>query len=83
MSTKNPTAQKWLNAAGLGGLMDSKIAGREVRWYLSGRRFGILMLVVAIILPFVLYQIDQSLVPAAIGVGVYVILALGLNIVVG
>ena len=83
MSIKNPTAQKWLSAAGLDTLMDSKIAGRDVRWYLSSWRFGILMLVVAIILPFLLYEIDPALVPAAIGVGVYVILALGLNIVVG
>ncbi|MGO8947657.1 MAG: branched-chain amino acid ABC transporter permease [Ktedonobacterales bacterium] len=83
MSTNNLSALKRRSTTNLSALMDSKLAGRQVRWYLAGWRFGIIMVVVSIFLPFLLYQIDPSLIPAAIGVGIYVILALGLNIVVG
>src|SRR5215472_8521464 len=67
----------------LNAFMDSKVAGRDMRWYLSGWRAGIIWLIVAILAPFIMSIFDPSLITASIGVGVYVILALGLNIVVG
>ncbi len=61
-------------------LDSTKIAGRSLRWYLSGWRIGLLFLLVAIVLP---YLVDQTLVTSAISIFIYALLALGLNIVVG
>jgi ABC-type branched-subunit amino acid transport system permease subunit len=83
MSTDNLSALKRLRADNLSTLLDTKVAGREIRWYLAGWRLGIIMLAISILLPYFLNGIDPSLVSTAIGVGIYVILALGLNIVVG
>jgi ABC-type branched-subunit amino acid transport system permease subunit len=83
MGTNNFSALKRFRTDSLPTFMDRKVAGRDLRWYLSGWRLGILMLVVSIFLPYILSAYDPGLVTAAIGVGIYVILALGLNIVVG
>ncbi|MGH2514737.1 MAG: branched-chain amino acid ABC transporter permease [Ktedonobacterales bacterium] len=62
--------------------MDStKIAGRSTTWYLSGWRLGLVFLVLAILLPTL--SGNEAIVETGIGVGIFVILALGLNIVVG
>ncbi len=63
-----------------------KIAGRPIRWYLSGWRGGTLVLLLAIVYPFftaLFSDLSQTLIGAGIQVGIYVLLALGLNIVVG
>ena len=52
MGTNNLSALKRLSADNLSTLMDTKVAGRDLRWYLSGWRLGIIMLVVAILLPY-------------------------------
>jgi ABC-type branched-subunit amino acid transport system permease subunit len=83
MGTNYRSALKRFRTDSLPALMDRKVAGRDLRWYLAGWRLGILMLAVAILLPYILNGIDPGLVTATIGVGIYVILALGLNIVVG
>jgi ABC-type branched-subunit amino acid transport system permease subunit len=83
MGTNNLSALKRFRADNLSTLMQTKVAGRDLRWYLSGWRLGIIMLVLSILLPYFLDGIDPGLVTASIGVGIYVILALGLNIVVG
>ena len=83
MSTNKLSAPKRFSPDNLSALMGSKVAGRELRWYVNGWRLGIIMLVLAILLPYVLVGFDPGLVSAAIGVGIYVVLALGLNIVVG
>jgi ABC-type branched-subunit amino acid transport system permease subunit len=83
MGTNNLSALKRLRTSNLSTLMDTKVGGRELRWYVSGWRLGIEMLAISILLPFVVTQQDPALVSAAIGVGIYVLLALGLNIVVG
>ena len=87
MATQTPTKaasswtdgiRRWLN--------DTQIAGRPVIWYVTGWRFGIIALILAILLPTVPYDVYpdiQSLVVAMISVFVYIMLALGLNIVVG
>src|SRR5579883_2511604 len=80
MSATNIRAQL---SDSISAVLSNKIAGRELRWYLSGWRLGIILLVVCIILPFVLDGIDPSLVTTSIAIGTYIILALGLNIVVG
>lgn len=61
-------------------LDDAKIAGRPLRYYLTGWRGGIVALVVAALLPF---GFTPDLMVTSIAVGIYVFLALGLNIVVG
>jgi ABC-type branched-subunit amino acid transport system permease subunit len=84
MGTNNvSSALKRFRTDSLPTFMNRKVAGRDLRWYVSGWRLGILMLVVSIILPYLLDSYDPGLITAAIGVGIYVILALGLNIVVG
>jgi branched-chain amino acid transport system permease protein len=62
-------------------LDDTKLGKRPLRWYTSGWRFGLFWLVVAILFPYVIT--DQSIQTSAISIGIYVMLALGLNIVVG
>jgi ABC-type branched-subunit amino acid transport system permease subunit len=83
MSTNNLSAVKRMSANNLNAFMDSKVAGREVRWYLAGWRLGVITLAISLILPFILNDFDPGLITAAIGVSIYVIMALGLNIVVG
>ncbi|HEU4785583.1 MAG TPA: branched-chain amino acid ABC transporter permease [Ktedonobacterales bacterium] len=61
-------------------LDNTKIGQKNLRWYLSGWRMGIFWLVIAALVPWVL---DTSLQVTAITVSIYVMLALGLNIVVG
>lgn len=61
-------------------LDNTKIGPKSLRWYLSGWRMGIFWLVIAALVPWVL---DTSLQVTAITVCIYVMLALGLNIVVG
>jgi ABC-type branched-subunit amino acid transport system permease subunit len=61
-------------------LDNTKIGQKPLRWYLSGWRMGIFWLVIASLVPWVL---DTSLQVTAITVSIYVMLALGLNIVVG
>jgi ABC-type branched-subunit amino acid transport system permease subunit len=58
-----------------------KIAGHPITWFVSGWRLGLIAGVFAFAYPQI--NGDQSLLTAFIGVGVYVIMALGLNIVVG
>lgn len=70
------TAQAQVNAT----LDGTKIGSRTLRWYLSGWRAGIFWLVIAALVPWVL---DTSLQVTAITIAIYVMLALGLNIVVG
>ncbi len=70
------TAQTQINST----LDNTKIGQKPLRWYLSGWRMGIFWLVIAALVPWVL---DTSLQVTAITVSIYVMLALGLNIVVG
>ncbi len=58
-----------------------RIANRPLTWYVSGWRGMILAVLAAVLLPIV--NPDQSLISNSIQIGVYVMLALGLNIVVG
>src|SRR5258708_35233274 len=62
-------------------LAKTQIGGRPPSYYLAGWRLGVFFLVLAILFPLVIT--DQSLQVTAILVGIYVLLALGLNIVVG
>jgi branched-chain amino acid transport system permease protein len=70
------TAQTKINDT----LDTSKIGGRPLRWYLGGWRAGIFWLVLASLVPWVL---GTDLQVTAITIAIYVMLALGLNIVVG
>lgn len=65
-------ARDWLDT--------TSIAGRPSSWYLTGWRMGLILLALAILLPFLL---SQTLISVAISVCIYSLLALGLNIVVG
>lgn len=57
------------------------VRGRPLGWYLSGWRIGIVALVLAVLFPFLFGS--QALTIAGIQVGIFVLLALGLNVVVG
>src|SRR5690242_7763202 len=57
-----------------------QVGGHPLRYYLTGWRFGIVALLIAAVLPA--FQ-NQTMLVVAISIGVYVLLALGLNIVVG
>jgi branched-chain amino acid transport system permease protein len=57
-----------------------KIAGRPLDWYLSGWRLGLISLVVVLLFPTFA---STTFVNVAIPIAIYVILAVGLNIVVG
>ena len=62
-------------------LDETMIGSRPLRWFVSGWRLGLIFLVLAVIFPYV--ENDQSIQTSAVSVGIYVMLALGLNIVVG
>jgi len=71
----------WGPIASVNSTLDSTyLAGRPLRWYVTGWRMGIVFLILALILPFL---VDTSLVTTAISIAIYSMLALGLNIVVG
>jgi branched-chain amino acid transport system permease protein len=70
------TAQTQINST----LDNTKIAGRSLRWFLTGWRVGILWLIISLFVPLFL---DTSLQVTAITIAIYIMLALGLNIVVG
>ena len=61
-------------------LDNTKIGQKPLRWYLSGWRMGIFWLALAALVPWV---VDTSLQVTSITICIYVMLALGLNIVVG
>lgn len=72
----------------IGDTLDSRtIAGRSLRWYLGGWRGGIIALIIAALVPTIVNTLlpdsAQSLISTGIQIGIYVLLALGLNIVVG
>ena len=74
---KRRALQPWLD--------NTEVAGRPLRYYISGWRGGLIAIIVAILFPIAMSEgfIDPSLIVPAIAVGIYVLLALGLNIVVG
>jgi ABC-type branched-subunit amino acid transport system permease subunit len=74
---KRRAMPSWLDKA--------KIAGRPLRYYLSGWRGALIAVLVAVLFPVATNfgVIDPSLLVPGIAVGIYVLLALGLNIVVG
>lgn len=61
-------------------LDNTKLAGRPLGWYLSGWRLGLLFFVIMLIFP---WFATPKLIVDAIPVGIFVIMAVGLNIVVG
>ncbi|HEY7781114.1 MAG TPA: branched-chain amino acid ABC transporter permease [Ktedonobacterales bacterium] len=61
-------------------LRDTTLAGRPLEWYLSGWRLALILLVVMVIFPWL---VGSTFVADAIAVGIYITLAVGLNIVVG
>jgi ABC-type branched-subunit amino acid transport system permease subunit len=84
----SPLRQRWdALTRQIGDILDNrKIAGHPIRWYLTGWRGGVLALIVAVLYPFVVSLSPdnaQTLISTGIAVGIYVLLALGLNIVVG
>src|SRR5689334_919409 len=71
----------------------TRIGGRPITWFLTGWRGALLALLLAVVFPqFVgnggaftglLFDPNEGLVVVGISIGIYVLLALGLNIVVG
>jgi ABC-type branched-subunit amino acid transport system permease subunit len=59
----------------------TRLAGRPLPWFWSGWRGGLVALALAVAFPYVTG--DQALIQSASYAGIYVLLALGLNIVVG
>jgi ABC-type branched-subunit amino acid transport system permease subunit len=75
-------------------IAQTKVAGRSLEWYLTGWRIGVFFLVLAVLFPqfvgnngaltyYAFTQSNEALVLTGASIGIYVILALGLNIVVG
>ncbi|MFI5273295.1 MAG: branched-chain amino acid ABC transporter permease [Ktedonobacterales bacterium] len=60
---------------------NTRVAGRPLMWFVRGWRLGLVVLLLAVLLPYATG--NQALIETGIGVGIYVLLALGLNIVVG
>ncbi len=63
-------------------LDQTKVGGRPLTWYVSGWRLGILVLLLTILYPYSPFS-NEALLNVWVGVFIYVMLALGLNIVVG
>ncbi len=61
-------------------LEKTQLLGRSLLWYITGWRLGIIALILAVIYP---QMFDDSYVLAGCIIAIYVLLALGLNIVVG
>ncbi|HEX9057170.1 MAG TPA: branched-chain amino acid ABC transporter permease [Ktedonobacterales bacterium] len=81
MSVRSGSRRDGSWSAGLRStLQNTQLAGRPLAWYLSGWRLGLFFFVVMVIFPWV---VGTRLEVDAIAVGIYVILAVGLNIVVG
>ena len=79
------TAPTWLDGV-RAWANETMIAGRPIMWYVTGWRFAVIALIITVILPFIPYDAYngiQALVGAMVSVWVYVMLALGLNVVVG
>lgn len=77
-----PATKRMSGLRELRARMDTtRVVGRPLTWYLSGWRLGILFLILAVLVPYITG--NEALVETGIGVGIFVILALGLNIVVG
>jgi len=74
--------QSWRETtrAQINSALDTKVGKYQVRWFLSGWRVGIIWLALACLVPWVL---DTQLLVTAITCAIWVMLALGLNIVVG
>jgi ABC-type branched-subunit amino acid transport system permease subunit len=84
-ATPKKSAFSWLDSV-RSWANETMIAGRPVIWYVTGWRFAVIALIVTVILPFIPYGVYtniQALVVAMTSVWVYVLLALGLNVVVG
>jgi branched-chain amino acid transport system permease protein len=65
----------------LGSLMQTTtVGGRPLSWYVGGWRLGVLVLAVMVVFP---WTVGPQYVADAITVGIYVIAAIGLNMVVG
>ncbi len=85
MKTASQAASSWRDSARR-WLTTTMIAGRPLSWYVTGWRFGVIAIILAVLLPLTPYSVYpdiQSLLIAMISVFVYIMLALGLNIVVG
>lgn len=80
-AVKSPSRRAPAWVAALRTTMQStKIAGRPLEWYLTEWRLGVIVFVLMLLFP--LYA-GSTFVNVAIPVGIYVVLAVGLNIVVG
>lgn len=75
----SPRAQTWVSGL-RSSMQNTKIAGRSLEWYLTGWRLGGIFFVLLLLFP--LYA-GGTFVNLAIPIGIYVMLAVGLNIVVG
>lgn len=91
--TPHKAAPKWMPAqvadawrAAGDWMNETMVLGRPVMWYVTGWRFGIIALILSALLPWIPYSVFpgiQAFVVAMTSVWVYVMLALGLNVVVG
>ena len=79
-ATKQRQSWRETTRAQIDSALDTKLGKFPVRWYLSGWRMGIFWLILAALIPWVL---STSLLVTAITCAIWVMLALGLNIVVG
>ncbi len=82
MAVQQRTARRtpnWANSL-RSSMQTTKIGGRPLEWYVTGWRLGLIFFVLLLLFP--LYA-GTTFVNVAIPVGIYVMLAIGLNIVVG
>lgn len=87
MAAQSPikAASSWMDSARR-WTDETMVLGRPVGWYVTGWRFGIIAIIIAVLLPLIpnsVYPPLQSLLVSLTSVFVYCMLAMGLNIVVG
>ncbi len=87
MAAQSPTkaASSWMDSVRR-WTDETMVLGRPVGWYVTGWRFGVIAIIIAVLLPLIpnsAYPQMQSLLVSLTSVFVYCMLALGLNIVVG
>jgi branched-chain amino acid transport system permease protein len=87
MAVQSPikAASSWMDSARRWA-DETMVLGRPVGWYVTGWRFGVIAIIIAVLLPLIpnsAYPQLQSLLVSMTSVFVYCMLALGLNIVVG
>jgi ABC-type branched-subunit amino acid transport system permease subunit len=78
----DPGKRPSLVAAARARLGATQVGGRSLAWYTSGWRLGVIVAALVVLFPFSPFS-TETLLNVGAGIGIYVMLAVGLNMVVG